>query len=116
MGVRAKMARVVLLLCVVVGVLGEEGDSAPHHSSGGYTCSPCHSVECDVLHQGVAAVRCVPGGRVSYVMVWVIRNLELVEITWTASTSRSLESLSVYAERVNQSAAVMGSPMTPLAS
>merc|ERR1711970_226335 len=65
---------------------------------------------------GAAAVRCVPDVRGSYVMVWVIRNLEPVVTTWTVSTSRSQESLSVYAERVSQSAEVMGSPTTPLVS
>ena len=58
------MARLVLLLCVAVGVWGEggtwgeEGDGGAwgDQSSGGYTCSPCHNVECDVLHQCVAGV------------------------------------------------------------
>merc|ERR1712064_198181 len=43
---------------VVCGCWGEDGDGGAwgDQSRGGYTCSPCHNVECDVLHQCVAGV------------------------------------------------------------
>merc|ERR1719153_1473148 len=53
----------------------------------------CTSVWPGWCQVGVAAGRGVRGVRKSYVMVWVIRNLELVVTTWIVSTSRSQEEL-----------------------
>jgi len=56
--VGVRMARVVLLLCLAVAVWAEGGTWGEEAESDAelHTCSPCHSVECETLHQCLAGV------------------------------------------------------------